>query len=52
MHTKKQKAKIKIMLQYSIPADDIGKTHQFYEDNKNRLIELYRISDAITRRKY
>ena len=52
MFNSKQKLKKKMLIQNKIGIDQLGITHRFAVDNINRIIELYKISDAITRRKY
>jgi len=52
MFNRKQKVKKKMLIQNKIGIDQLGITHSFAVDNINRIIELYKISDAITRRKY
>lgn len=47
-----EQQKLRMLLQYNIPADYIGITHRFFDDNKNKILELYQIADAVERIKY
>ena len=47
-----QKVKKKMLMESKLGIDKLSVTHSFAVDNINRIIELYKISDAISTRKY